>query len=86
MGSQHPLIDEAIATDDIFDWLDKGNFDAVPTFGLGIGYRHNDHLRFDLTGEYRGKASFSALDYYDVDTDRGAATTAPTTTPPRSPS
>ena len=70
-GLQHPLIDEAMATDDIFNWVDKGNFDAVPTFGLGIGYRHNDHLRFDLTGEYRGKASFSALDYYDVDTGVG---------------
>ncbi len=70
-GLSHPLITEAMATDDVFQWLDSGNFDAVPTFGIGIGYRHNDHLRFDLTGEYRGKSSFSALDYYDVDTGVG---------------
>ena len=49
--------------------LDPGNFAAVPTFGLGIGYRHNENLRFDLTGEYRGKSSFSALQFYDTDGD-----------------
>ncbi len=47
--------------------LDAGNFDAVPIFGLGIGYRHNDNLRFDITGEYRGKSNFSALQFYDTD-------------------
>ncbi len=66
-GLSHPAIDNAIATDAIFQWLDKGNFDGTPTFGIGIGYRHNDKLRLDLTGEYRSKADFSALDYYDVD-------------------
>jgi opacity protein-like surface antigen len=43
-------------------WLDKGGFSSAPTLGLGIGYRHNDWLRFDVTGEYRGKATFRALD------------------------
>jgi opacity protein-like surface antigen len=54
---------------DYFEWLDKGNFDAVPLFGLGVGYRHSEHLRFDLTGEYRGKSAFSALDRYDSDSN-----------------
>lgn len=47
-----------------FRWLDKGSFDAAPIAGAGIGYALNDHFRFDLTAEYRGKASFSALDAY----------------------
>ena len=40
------------------------NFESSPLFGLGIGYRHNDHLRFDLTGEFRGNATFHGLDVY----------------------
>jgi opacity protein-like surface antigen len=41
--------------------IDKG-FDAAPLFGLGIGYTVNNWLRLDVTGEYRGKANFHALD------------------------
>jgi opacity protein-like surface antigen len=41
--------------------VDRG-FDSAPFFGLGIGYNYNDWLRFDLTGEYRGKANFHGLD------------------------
>ncbi len=63
-GLQHESFSDPLS----FQWLDQGNFDAVPIFGLGIGYRHSDHLRFDLTGEYRGKSAFSALDRYDEDT------------------
>lgn len=48
-----------------FAWLDKGSFDSAPTFGLGIGYQFNDWFRMDLIGEYRGRASFHALDRYD---------------------
>jgi opacity protein-like surface antigen len=59
-GLDHPLFAEPA----FFEWLDRGNFDAVPLFGVGIGYRHSDHLRFDLTGEYRGKSSFNATDRY----------------------
>ena len=33
-------------------------FDSSPLFGLGVGYYFNDWLRFDLTGEYRGRANF----------------------------
>jgi opacity protein-like surface antigen len=38
------------------------DFDSAPIFGLGIGYQWNDWLRFDVTGEYRGKSSFTGLD------------------------
>jgi opacity protein-like surface antigen len=38
------------------------DFASAPLFGLGIGFRHSDHLRFDLTGEYRGGAVFTGLD------------------------
>lgn len=41
--------------------VDKG-FDSAPFFGLGIGYNFNDWLRFDVTGEYRGKANFHGFD------------------------
>lgn len=38
------------------------SFDAAPLFGLGIGYNFNEWLRFDVTGEYRGRANFHGLD------------------------
>lgn len=34
-------------------------------FGLGIGVEHSRWLRFDLTGEYRGKQLFIANDVYN---------------------
>jgi opacity protein-like surface antigen len=37
-------------------------FDSAPLFGLGFGYQYNNWFRFDLTGEYRGKANFHGLD------------------------
>lgn len=52
---------------DTIEWLDKGGFDSAPFFGIGIGYRHNSWFRWDITGEYRGKAHFAALDRYDSD-------------------
>jgi opacity protein-like surface antigen len=51
------------ATAETFQNVDKG-FDAAPLFGLGIGYYFNDWLRFDVTGEYRGKANFHGMDIY----------------------
>jgi opacity protein-like surface antigen len=33
--------------------------------GIGIGYQFNSWLRFDVTGEYRGKTSFSVSDAFD---------------------
>lgn len=35
---------------------------SSPLFGIGIGYKRNHWLRFDLTGEYRGDAAFFAMD------------------------
>jgi opacity protein-like surface antigen len=40
------------------------SFDSAPIFGIGIGYRYNSWLRFDVTGEYRGKSTFRGLDVY----------------------
>lgn len=49
-----------------FAFLDKGGFESGPLFGLGVGYQYNSWLRFDVTGEYRGKVGFSALDTYTL--------------------
>jgi opacity protein-like surface antigen len=38
------------------------NFEAGMLFGLGIGYRHNNWFRWDITGEYRGETGFHGLD------------------------
>lgn len=64
-GIHHPLMD----TPAVFQWLDSGRFDSAPIFGLGIGYRHNSWFRWDVTAEFRAKAEFSALDFYDGDGD-----------------
>jgi opacity protein-like surface antigen len=45
-------------------WFDTGSFDSGMFFGLGVGYQLNNWLRFDVTGEYRGKTQFHALDSY----------------------
>lgn len=37
-------------------------FDSSPLFGIGLGYNYNSWLRFDVTGEYRGKANFKGSD------------------------
>lgn len=38
------------------------NFEAGMLFGLGIGYRHNNWFRWDVTGEYRGETGFHGFD------------------------
>jgi opacity protein-like surface antigen len=38
------------------------DFDSAPFFGIGFGYQFNHWLRTDITGEYRGKATFHGLD------------------------
>lgn len=38
------------------------DFDSAPIFGIGIGYQWNNWFRTDITGEYRGKATFHGLD------------------------
>jgi opacity protein-like surface antigen len=37
-------------------------WDSSMLFGIGIGYKFNDWLRFDVTGQYRGKANFHGSD------------------------
>lgn len=64
-GLDHPAFDNPV----YFEWLDEGNFDSAPIAGVGFGYRFNDWFRVDLTGEYRGKAEFSALDRYSDQLD-----------------
>lgn len=39
-------------------------FSSAPIFGVGIGYQWNSWLRFDVTGEYRGKSTFRGMDTY----------------------
>lgn len=58
-----------------------GNFDIVhkdmktsPFYGLGIGIEHSRWLRFDLTGEYRGKYLFVGQDLYRNGACNGDAT------------
>lgn len=52
-----------------YNWLDEGKFDSGWLFGLGVGYQFNSWLRADITGEYRGRTSFRALDRYDENGD-----------------
>ena len=42
--------------------LSKG-FDSAGIFDLGVGYQFNPWLRADVTGQFRGKAHFQALDF-----------------------
>jgi opacity protein-like surface antigen len=66
----HPQMDAP----EVFQWLDEGGFDSAPFFGIGLGYAHNSWFRWDATVEYRGKASFSALDRYETVDDADPAT------------
>jgi opacity protein-like surface antigen len=37
-------------------------WDSAPFVGIGLGYKWNDWVRFDVTGEYRGRANFHGSD------------------------
>lgn len=71
MANQHfqTLDHSTFAGPDFFEWLDQGEFAAVPLFGVGIGWQASDHVRVDLTAEYRGKSAFNAMDRYDTDSN-----------------
>ncbi|SCZ44571.1 outer membrane protein [Afifella marina] len=58
------LIDQAIANGDTVSFVNDPEFDSGGFAGVGIGYQINPWARVDLTGEYRGKTSFSAFDTY----------------------
>ncbi|MBX9773015.1 MAG: outer membrane beta-barrel protein [Xanthobacteraceae bacterium] len=38
------------------------NFESGMLYGLGFGYKWNNWLRFDVTGEYRGETGFHGFD------------------------
>ena len=38
------------------------DFDSSPLAGVGVGYQFNHWIRADVTGEYRGKASFHGFE------------------------
>jgi opacity protein-like surface antigen len=40
------------------------NFDAAPTFQVGVGYQFNNWFRADVTGQYRGKSNFKGTDNF----------------------
>lgn len=55
--------------------VDK-DFDSSGFGGVGVGYRVNNWLRFDVTGEYRSSAHFhgaDTFDYFDGTLDRTAS-------------
>jgi opacity protein-like surface antigen len=45
--------------------IDK-NFESGMLFGIGVGYKWNSWLRFDVTGEYRGETGFHGMDTYSL--------------------
>jgi opacity protein-like surface antigen len=53
------LYDTALSVDNQFK-----EFTGAPFLDIGIGYRWNRWLRFDVTGEYRSKAEFNGADIY----------------------
>ena len=59
----------SFATAPGFRFLDEPAFDSGLMVGLGVGYQYNDWLRFDITGEYRGKTRFTGLDRYTTGTN-----------------
>jgi len=38
------------------------DFDSSPLVGIGVGYQFTNWIRADITGEYRGKATFTGLE------------------------
>jgi opacity protein-like surface antigen len=38
-------------------------FDGGTSYGLGVGYKFNNWLRADITGEYRSKVGFTGTDF-----------------------
>jgi opacity protein-like surface antigen len=58
------LTDPYAATAANYQWLDKGGFDSGALYGLGAGYQFNSWFRADVTGQYRGKTAFHAIDSF----------------------
>jgi len=49
------------------------NFDAAPTFQVGVGYQFNNWFRADVTGQYRGKSNFKGTDNFTFPWGGGTA-------------
>lgn len=63
-----------------FNLLDS-TFESSGFFGAGLGYKYNSWLRFDVTSEFRNRATFHGLDrYVDTSLDTGFGTNQYTTT------
>jgi len=66
IGAANPSVDgiftEAYQFNDFI--VDHEDIKSSTLFGVGIGYEFNTWLRFDVTGEYRGKSLFIAQDKY----------------------
>jgi opacity protein-like surface antigen len=49
---------------DNLSFSDPGSFGTGAAARIGLGYHFSDWLRFDITGQYRGEADFSAFARY----------------------
>jgi opacity protein-like surface antigen len=65
-GMANPHVDSIFTEDFRFNdfTVEHKDIKSSPLFGGGVGYEFNKWLRFDLTGEYRGKSVFQAQDKY----------------------
>jgi len=66
IGAANPAVDSISTPDYRFNDFQVFHEDikSSPLFGVGIGYQFNTWLRFDITGEYRGDATFFGQDRY----------------------
>jgi opacity protein-like surface antigen len=66
IGAANPVVGDV--STELFEFNDfdvtHEDIKSSPLFGIGIGYQWNSWLRFDVTGEYRGKSLFIAQDRY----------------------
>lgn len=66
VGAANPVVGDISSELFEFNDFDVNHEDikSSPLFGIGIGYQWNSWLRFDVTGEYRGKSLFIAQDRF----------------------
>ena len=66
IGAANPFVGDI--SSELFQFNDFQVFHedikSSPLFGVGLGYQWNSWLRFDITGEYRGKSLFIAQDRF----------------------
>jgi opacity protein-like surface antigen len=53
---------DAALYQDLNTFSETTNFDAAPTYQIGVGYQFNNWFRADITGQYRGSANFKGSD------------------------